>query len=64
VSHVSQTPKIGTNRYQVEGTDLETKRLNVSQSLNDKVCDLRTQEGADGFRAEVERLNKLADKGS
>jgi hypothetical protein len=66
VSHVSQTPEMSTNRYQEEGTYSETKRLNVSQtqvpmSNNDEVCDLRNQEGADKFRAEVERLNKLAE---
>jgi hypothetical protein len=63
VSHVSQTPEMSTNRYPEEGTDSKTKRLNVSQT-SDGICDLRNQEGADRFRAEVERLNKLADKGS
>lgn len=59
-SHVSQTPEMSTNRYQDEGTDPKTMCLNNDNGI----CDLRNQEGADKFRAEVERLNKLADKGS
>jgi hypothetical protein len=60
VSHLSQTPKISTNQYQEEVTDSKTKcpKLSDDNNTSDIICDLRNQEGADRFKAEVERLSK------
>jgi hypothetical protein len=55
VSQVSQTPEMSANQYQEEVTDSKTLCLNDEDNGG---CDLRNQEGADRYRAEVERLCK------
>jgi hypothetical protein len=62
-----KTESKNDNGIEVGGLDVYASSQNVSQvsqTQNDEVCDLSNQEGADRFTAEVERLNKLADKGT
>lgn len=64
VSQLSQLAKSSTDRYQPEEINSETMCPNVFQSpIPYSDCDLKNQEGANRFTAEVERLgkSKLAD---
>jgi hypothetical protein len=62
------TPKNDENHAQNVTTDDKydgagiLEGFGVKPDADNEGCDLRNQEGADRFRAEVERLNKLADK--